>query len=105
MRSGILRLVGACAAALAIASPVSAMNLSLTESSSGALGIAVLDTLAVSLSGLGGQIVTGYDLYISYDTLAPSDILSVSGSDALFVTTSRPPTTPTWFVTGSILGG
>lgn len=86
MKSGILRLVGACAAAFAIASSASPMVVSLTEASSGALGVGVLDTLEVSLSSLGGQIVTGYDLYISYDTLAPGDIVGVFESDALFGT-------------------
>lgn len=83
MKSGILKLVGACAAALAIALPAAASSVSFSTSASGALGAGIVDTLTVSYGGLSGQVVTSYDLFITFDALALGDILSGTSTGAL----------------------
>jgi hypothetical protein len=83
MRFGVLKLLGACAAALAIGMPAVAATVTFSETASGGLGAGVLDTLTVSLGGLGNQVVTSYDLFIGYDALSSGDILSGASTGAL----------------------
>ena len=76
MKSSFLKVLGACAVAIAIATPAWAVpTLSLLTNNA-------LKTLQVGFSGSTDPL-TAYDLYISYDTLVPADIVGVTSNNLL----------------------
>ena len=96
MKTGIIKIVAACATALTMAMPASAFTVSLTT---------VGQNLEVGVSGLAGETITAYDLFITY---APSLFGNITGVvsnnqlgdtslfDAIF--------TPTFSVAGVVEG-
>ena len=67
MKAKVFRLLGACATALAFAMPASAFTVSLTT---------VGQNLEVGVTGISGETITAYDLFITY---APSLFGNITG--------------------------
>lgn len=67
MKTGIIKFAGACAAALAVAMPAAAFSVNLTT---------VGQNLEVGVTGLAGETITAYDLFITY---APSLFGNITG--------------------------
>lgn len=74
MRVGILKFVGACAAALAFTMPAAAFNVSLEV---------VGQDLKVSLTGLPPPTINTYDVFINYNPSLAGNITGVDQSSAL----------------------
>jgi PEP-CTERM motif len=73
MKTGILKFLGACAAAMTMAMPASAFTVSLTT---------VGSDLQVSLIDLGSETVNAYDVFIGYDASLAGDLTGIELSNA-----------------------
>lgn len=74
MKTGIVKFVGACATALAVAMPASAFTVDLTT---------VGQNLEVRVNGLAGETITAYDLFISYAPSLFGNITSIDSNNQL----------------------
>jgi hypothetical protein len=74
MRTKILKLLGACAAAASFAMPAAAFTVSLDV---------VGQNLQVNLVGLGTDTINTYDVYLNYDPMLFGDITGVDQSSVL----------------------
>lgn len=80
MKSGLLKLLGACAVAVGIVSPASALTISLNVDNAAKT---VQVGFANFLPGSDREVVTAYDLFISYDSSLASAITDVTSNNQL----------------------